>query len=71
MASQMPGLQVQPAIVLSHYRRRVVYSNVTEHPTAWWTGQQIVQAFPEETAPRYLLRDQDQISYGQKTRAAY
>jgi len=50
-------------VVLSHSRRRVVYFNVTEHPTALWTGQQIVQAFPEETAPRYLLRDQDKI-YG-------
>ena len=50
-------------VVLSHFRRRVVYFNVTEHPTALWTGQQIVQAFPEETAPRYLLRDQDKI-YG-------
>ncbi len=50
-------------VVLSHYRRRVVYFNVTEHPTALWTGQQFVQAFPEETAPRYLLRDRDKI-YG-------
>jgi putative transposase len=49
-------------VVLSHHRRRVVYFNVTEHPTALWTGQQIVEAFPEATAPRYLLRDQDQIS---------
>jgi len=48
-------------VVLSHSRRRVVYFNVTDHPTALWTGQQIVQAFPEETAPRYLLRDQDKI----------
>jgi putative transposase len=50
-------------VVLSHYRRRVVYFNVTEHPTASWTGQQIVQAFPEDTAPRYVLRDHDKI-YG-------
>jgi hypothetical protein len=52
-------------VVLSHYRRRVVYFNVTEHPTARWTGQQIVAAFPEDTAPRYLLRDQDKI-YGEE-----
>ena len=51
-------------VVLSHYRRRVVYSNVIEHPTARWTGQQIVEAFPEETAPRYLLRNQNKI-YGE------
>jgi len=51
-------------VVLSHYRRRVVHFNVTEHPSALWTGQQIVEAFPEETAPRYLLRDRDKI-YGE------
>ncbi len=32
--------------VLAHHRRRVVHFNVTEHPTALWTGQQIVEAFP-------------------------
>ncbi len=52
-------------VVLSHHRRRVVYFNVTEHPTARWTGQQIGEAFPEDTAPRYLLRDQDKI-YGEE-----
>jgi putative transposase len=34
---------------------------VTEHPTAHWTAQQIVDAFPEDTAPAYLLRDRDKI----------
>jgi len=51
-------------VVLAHRRRRVVHFNVTEHPTAAWTAQQILEAFPEETAPRYLIRDQDQI-YGE------
>jgi transposase InsO family protein len=50
-------------VVLAHDRRRVVHFNVTEHPTAAWTAQQIIEAFPEETAPRFLLRDRDQI-YG-------
>src|SRR6266568_8412532 len=50
-------------VVLVHHRRRVVHFNVTVHPTAGWTGQQMVQAFPEDTAPRYLLRDRDKI-YG-------
>ena|SRR5688500_2298893 len=36
---------------------------VTEHPTAQWTARQIVEAFPWDTAPRYLLRDRDSI-YG-------
>ena len=50
-------------VVLAHHRRRVVHCNVTEHPTAKWTGQQMMEAFPEDTAPRYLLRDRDKI-YG-------
>jgi putative transposase len=54
-------------VVLAHHRRRVVHFNVTEHPTAAWTAQQIVDAFPDESAPAYLLRDRDQI-YGQPFR---
>ncbi len=50
-------------IVLSHERRSVLHFNITEHPTAQWTAQQVVEAFPFETAPRYLLRDRDGI-YG-------
>jgi transposase InsO family protein len=45
--------------VLDNARRRIIHFNVTESPTAAWTGQQIVEAFPWETAPRYLLRDRD------------
>src|SRR3989454_7997340 len=51
-------------VVLAHHRRRVVHFNVTEHPTAHWTAQQIVDAFP---APAYLLRDRDQV-YGEQFR---
>jgi putative transposase len=54
-------------VVLAHHRRRVVHFNVTEHPTAGWTAQQIVAAFPDDSAPAYLLRDRDQI-YGQQFR---
>jgi transposase InsO family protein len=50
-------------IMLAHERRRIVHFNVTEHPTAQWIAQQIVEAFPWDTAPRYLLRDWDSI-YG-------
>ena len=58
-------------IVLRHDRRCVVHFNVTAHPTAEWTAQQIVEAFPEEEAPRFLIRDRDGI-YGQvfQTRVA-
>jgi len=51
-------------VVLEHHRRRVVHFNATEHPTAAWTAQQILEAFPEDTAPRYLIRGRDQI-YGE------
>ncbi len=50
-------------IVLRHERRRVVHFNVTPYPTARWTAQQIVEAFPYDEAPRFLLRDRDGI-YG-------
>jgi putative transposase len=50
-------------VVLAHHRRRVVHFNVTEHPTAVWTAQQIVDAFPDDFAPAYLLRDRDEV-YG-------
>jgi hypothetical protein len=50
-------------IMLAHERRRIVHVNITEHPTAQWTAQQIVDAFPWDTAPRFLLRDRDSI-YG-------
>ena len=50
-------------IVLRHDRRRIVHFNVTEHPSAEWTAQQMVDAFPWDTAPRYLIRDRDQ-TYG-------
>jgi len=51
-----------------HDRRRIVHFNVTEHPTAEWTAAQIVQAFPWDKAPRFLLRDRDSI-YGVAFRA--
>ena len=50
-------------VVLVHHRRRVVHFNVTEHPTVHWTAQQIVDAFPDDSAPSYLLRDRDSV-YG-------
>lgn len=52
-------------VVLGHDRRRVLHFKLTEHPTAEWTAQQLVETFPFESAPRYLLRDGDAI-YGEK-----
>src|SRR5213593_1554807 len=50
-------------VVLAHHRRRVLHFNITEHPTTAWTTQQIVDAFPDDSAPSYLLRDRDSV-YG-------
>jgi putative transposase len=44
-------------LVLAHHRRRIVHFNVTENPTAQWTAQQVGEAFPFDSAPRYSLRD--------------
>ena len=54
-------------VVLAHDRRRIVHVNVTEQPTAAWSAQQFRNAFPWDTAPRYLLRDRDGI-YGRAVR---
>jgi transposase InsO family protein len=53
--------------VLAHDRRRVLHFNVTEFPSAAWTAQQIIEAFPEETSPKYVVRDRDGI-YGEQFR---
>ena len=50
-------------IVLRHDRRKLIHFNVTAHPTAAWTAQQIIEAFPFDEAPKYLIRDRDGI-YG-------
>ena len=54
-------------IVLEHRRREVLHFNVTEHLTATWTSQQIVEAFADRDAPRYLVRDRDGV-YGNEVR---
>lgn len=38
--------------IIDHARRRIVHFNVTAHPTAQWTAQQLTEAFPFDTAPR-------------------
>lgn len=55
-------------LFLHHERRHIVHFNVTEHPTSAWIAQQVVEAFPFDTAPRYLLRDRDG-KYGERYRA--
>jgi len=46
-------------ILLEHDRRKVLHFNVTEHPIGAWTAQQIVEAFADREAARYLIRDRD------------
>jgi len=55
-------------IVLRHDRRELIHINVSDHPTAEWTAHQIVDAFPYDSAPRYLLRDRDATYGGRFTR---
>jgi len=52
-------------VILSHDRRQPVHIAVTEHPTTEWVARQLLQAFPWDSTPRYLLRDRDR-SYGEK-----
>jgi hypothetical protein len=54
-------------IILCHDRRRIVHVGVTKHPTAIWIAQQITEAFPWDTAPRYLIHDRDGV-YGRVAR---
>ncbi len=48
-------------LIMAHHRRQVIHFNITEHPIAAWTAQQVVDAFPWDKAPQYLLRDRDRI----------
>ena len=50
-------------VILAHGRRKIVRFDVTQHPTAAWLSQQVIEAFPWDTAPSFLLRDRD-ASYG-------
>jgi putative transposase len=52
-------------VILSHDRRRVIHYGVTAHPSAEWAAHQLLEAFPWDCAPPYLLRDRDG-SYGQR-----
>src|SRR5262249_34080529 len=63
-----PALKSSSSLSFSHMIDVVLSTfNVTAHPTAEWTAQQMLEAFPFETAPKYLLRDRDRI-YGQEFR---
>jgi transposase InsO family protein len=52
-------------LILLNDRREIAHFNVTDSPSAFWAGQQIVEAFPWDTAPKYLIQDRDS-KYGQE-----
>jgi len=56
-------------VILAHDRRRPIHVAVTEYPTAEWVAHQLLEAFPWDSAPRYLVRDRDG-SYGERFREA-
>src|SRR6266550_4135193 len=45
--------------IIAHRRRRILHLNVTKHPTSLWVIQQLREAFPFESAPRFLIFDSD------------
>ncbi len=51
-------------LILRHERRQLDHVGVTANPTAEWIARQISEAFPWDTAPKYLIRDRDGV-YGQ------
>ena len=56
--------------IISHDRRRILHFNVTPHPTSSWIVQQLREAFPYQSSPRFLLFDHDQ-KYGLDVPAAF
>src|SRR6266567_9494050 len=55
--------------IISHDRRQILHFNVTKHPTSLWIVQQLREAFPFESAPRFLIFDRDG-KYGVEVPAA-
>ena len=45
--------------IISHDRRRILHFNVTQHPTSTWIIQQLREAFPYRSSPRFLIFDRD------------
>ena len=42
-------------------RRRILHVNVTDHPSAEWTLQQLREALPDDHPFRFLIHDRDSI----------
>ena len=56
--------QLYALLVLHHRRRRLLWTAVTRNPTAEWLARQITEAFPWDSAPKYLIRDNDRAFAG-------
>ncbi len=56
--------------VINHDRRRFLHCNVTRHPTTAWVAQQLREAFPYDSAPRYLILDREHTFHGEVLEAA-
>ena len=56
-------------VILAHDRRRPIHVAVTEYPTAEWVAHQVLEAFPWDSTPRYLVGDRDG-RYGERFREA-
>ena len=65
--STLTGRLLFVFVILSHNRSRILHVNCTARPTSAWTAQQVVEAFPDDTAPRWLMRDRDTI-YDERVR---
>jgi hypothetical protein len=50
-------------VIIRLERRKLVWINVTRHPTAEWIARQVTEVFPWDGAPRYLIRDRNRV-YG-------
>jgi len=48
-------------VLLSHERRRIMHVNITAYPMATWAAQQVVDAFPDDAAPRWWHRDRNRM----------
>ena len=51
-------------VIMAHDRRRILHFNVTTSPNAAWTARQLIEAFPYDTQPRFLLHDRDKCFAG-------
>ena len=58
VAPSIGFVQLYGLVIVRLERRKLVWINVTPHPTAEWIARQVTEAFPWAEAPRYLIRDQ-------------